>query len=1593
MLDTDIAIVGMSARVPGARNLDEFWKLLTAGREGISHFSEDELIRAGTAERTIRTAGFVPSNGMIGGIDLFDHAFFNMSRSEAELTDPQQRIFLETCYSAMEASGYIPETFPGLISVYAGAAISTYWEKHVIPTIDQSTTPRLFQVMVGNDKDYLATRVAYKLNLRGPAYTIQTACSTSLVAIHLACQGIINGECDMAIAGGVTVKVPEVRGYLYDEGAILSADGHVRTFDATATGTVLGNGSCAVVLRPLSDAIRDRDTIYAVIKGSATNNDGANKVGFAAPSSRGQAAAIIEAHTAAGVTSREISYVEAHGTATRLGDPVEITGLTAAFGSEPDARQYCAIGSVKTNLGHLDAAAGAAGLIKTALMLRHRTLVPSLNFDVRNPDIEFESSPFYVNTETKHWDGRGAPRRAGVSAFGIGGTNAHVIVEEPPVLPAGRAREEKILVLSGHSKKAVLAIAGALADHISSNSDASLDDIAFTLAVGRSPKTYRAAICADTMETAAARLRSIGDDDISRVDLDVPPAGIRIDASGSDDRRADRDDPVSAARRLAALEDECAAAGLALRGRAGRGFTRTYALARWLSEWGVEPTIGSSSQWADLMSACLAGEMSLGTAARCLDSADSGAIGDKSADVRATDEDGAVINAGDGLNAIITRLWTAGLNVDWEEFYAGLSLRRVPLPAYPFERQRCWLEASEQAIGVATDTARLGNPLLGHNVSMLDGFRCTLAPQPAGGIFVDHSVGGHPVVPATAQIEIVLAAARHAVTEAPIALENISLRHLMRAFDYDETFQVRIERYGRGVSFEIIGRVPEGGTEQSFSSGDIVDWAPPSDPPRIDMGTTRSPLDVVDSSSVYEWFADYGVNCGPDFRTVTRIEFFDGYAFADLELPTSSRAQSDPYLVNPVVLDGAAQTAAAFQVWSRGTAGSGSGYLPVAVARIEVYGPVPEKCRARVRAVADGADSGISTVDIDVVDDDGYVMCRMVGVALKEVRLAGVSPVRDIPRLYNRQWVAAPLGGPASSPDYIAVISRIPDLVQVAADMIESRFSALAVDAASPAAPVIRCVTPADISTVLAELEARAHQSVAIVMDLGIEDTDSGGEMTVARAVFDLMKGLSASGRADIRIVVGLGNESNRYRGAVAGLLRCACLENAHLICSVVTHDDSGRLGSLIDEALRGDSLEVIYEGDDRLVPEFGLLTPPVRSEGVLWSEDHTYVITGGSGGIGRILARSISEVPRTKVALIGRADPAQISIAGLAARDDATVEYFQADVTNYRELQESLEAIRGRFGRIDGVIHGAGVIADALLSTKSWTTFRQVVEPKVAGLRNMDVLTRDDPLDFFIGMSSLASIIGSPGQSDYAFANGYIDSFMADRAQRAAAGRRRGMSLAAIWPIWTDGGIVAGSRMTQAAAAFRSRTGIDVIGNDSALHTLRLALSTSHPAVVIAPGAAADRIEASLRRAMRSDQSGARRHKDNAVADHVDYSADPRTVIEAEIARVLGQARFDPELAARRFQELGIDSLGATEMLEHIGALLDIRLPVSLIYDYPTTEKLTAYVVELLADDNSPEIELHPSSSNTSTDDDILQASALEVMDLIDKEFGAAPQ
>jgi amino acid adenylation domain-containing protein/non-ribosomal peptide synthase protein (TIGR01720 family) len=742
----EVAIVGMSGRFPGAGNVEALWSNLRNGVDSVTFFSDEELLAEGVSPEQLRHPGYVRARAVIEGYDRFAAGFFDMSPREAQALDPQHRLFLECAWEAIEDAGYDVGQLGGAVGVFAGVGMNGYLLHEVVR--DRALIEALggFRTMLGNDKDFLPTRVSYKLDLRGPSILVQTACSTSLVAVHLACRSLAAGECDMALAGGVTIAVPHRHGYLYQEGAIYAPDGHCRAFDAGAKGTLPASGVGIVVLKRLADARADGDTIYAVIKGSAINNDGGRKIGYSAPSLNGQADVLRAALAEAGVGAETISYIEAHGTGTVLGDLVEITAIKEAYAPLAEKQGRCGLGSLKTNFGHLDTAAGVGSLIKTSLALHHRELPPSLHFERPNPQLRLEGSPFFVNAHLAPWTTDGGPRRAGVSSFGIGGTNAHVILEEAPAAEASAAAPGlEIVVLSAKTETALERAAANLADYLERHPDLPLAAVASTLQLGRRPFPRRRVAIAADLPQMVRRLRA-GDSTGALSSFAVPGAegpvtflfpGVGAQHTGMT-REVYAREPLFRTHLDACAEllhphlgldlrdvlyappERAAEATLRLR-RTDVGmpalFSVEYACAQLWMGWGIRPQAMIGHSLGEYAAACLAGVLTLPDALALV--ARRGRLLD-------TLPPGAMLGVPLEESALLPRL------------QGGLAIAAVNLPGYCVvsgprdavaELERTLAQEGIEGRRIATETA-LHSPLVDPILDELESFVATLSLAP-----------------------------------------------------------------------------------------------------------------------------------------------------------------------------------------------------------------------------------------------------------------------------------------------------------------------------------------------------------------------------------------------------------------------------------------------------------------------------------------------------------------------------------------------------------------------------------------------------------------------------------------------------------------------------------------------------------------------------------------------------------------------------------------------------------------------------------------------------------------------------------------------
>ncbi|MDP9901727.1 type I polyketide synthase [Variovorax ginsengisoli] len=1351
----EIAIVGMAGRFPGADDVDGFWRNIRDGVESVSAFTDDQLRERGIPQRLLDDPDYVKAGVVFEGFDQFDAGFFGYTPREAENLDPQQRVFLECAWASLEHAGCDPARWPGKVGVYAGEGTNVYLIRNLLPSFGlgaHTGIADLLGLMSGNSGGSLCTRVAYKLDLRGPAVSVQTACSTSLTAVHTACQALLSHDCDMALAGGVWLNLLQEGGYRYQAGAILSRDGHCRAFDADADGTVIGSGAGVVVLKRLDEALRDGDTIHAVIKGTAANNDGAAKVGFTAPSIDGQAEVIRAAQLIAGVSADTIGYVETHGTGTTLGDPIEIAALTQAFRADTQRRGFCAVGSVKTNIGHLDAAAGVAGLIKAAMALKHHTLPPSLHFKRPHPQIDFEGSPFYVNAQCRPWPDGPTPRRAGVSAFGIGGTNVHVVLEEAPAQRyAAQGSAWQVMPLSARNTTALQMAAQQLADHLeAADADASLADVAHTLQTGRRAMLFRGTVVADGLVTAVQALRAPENafDHATRVPDVAPEVAFLFPGGGTQHVNMGlalyRDHPVFREEidRCCAALREVMGMGMDLRPllypatgdeaeadeQLGRIeytqpllFSVEYAMARlWMSR-GVQPALMLGHSLGEYVAACLAGVFSLedalrivATRGRLMQSMSPGAM------------TAIALSESELAPFLATGCDIAAINGDQLCVLAG------PMAA---------IEAAEQKL-----------------------FARGLMPRRLRVSIASHSAMTESIV---AELQQVIASVPRSAPRIPF-ISNVTGKPITAQQAIDPAYWGQhlrgTVRFADGVA-ELLrakGRVLlEVGPGETLAG--LARQHPLADSAAVILSSQVHPQKQAHnecqmaSAMGQLWCAGVDIDwaaCHPG-RQARRVPLptypFQRQSYwTDMpepgnEAPTSSmRKGGDAFHV---------------PVWQR-TAPANASSTPAPV----------EGC-----TLVFAEESGLTDALIRQLEADapGHAVVRVVlGIGYAETGLRHFS-VR-----------------PGERRDHEQLLRK----VQSDSGPVTRVFHLWSVDEQ----PLLLSPLPSE------QVMERGYFSL-LALAQAIDSTSGGRARKLSIEVV-------ANQMEDVSGLEPLCPE----KAMLFSLCKVIAQEYPHIACRVtdvvlpvpgsVAEAWLARQLAAPRQAPHDETL-VAYRGPHRWVKTYAPLpcgSAPqqrLRSRGV-------YLITGGLGGVGLAVARHLAESWQARLVLLGRtplpersqweallADEVQpqalrTKLAQLTELENLGGEVLvvAADVADAASMKAAAAQARARFGMVQGVVHAAGHANSGMIATRTRAAIDEVFAPKLQGTRFLLDALQGEPLDFVLLCSSISSMAGGLGMSDYAAANAYLDA-LASLWQRSATHP----VIAVNWDAWRDLGMAAG--------------------------------------------------------------------------------------------------------------------------------------------------------------------------------------------------------
>ncbi|HEY1808654.1 MAG TPA: SDR family NAD(P)-dependent oxidoreductase [Acidobacteriaceae bacterium] len=1478
---TGIALTGMAGRFPGADTVRAFWRNLVEGRESIRPVSDEELQAAGVDPVLIANPDYVRAASQVKDPEFFDATFFGFSAREAEIIDPQQRVFLECAWSALEDAGCDPSAFPGAIGVFAGAGLNSYAPVNLMSRPELLASVGWYQAMVSNDKDFLCSRVAYKLNLRGPAVGVQTACSTSLVAVQMAFESLLRGECDIALAGGVSIPMPQTPGYLYTPGMIFSRDGHCRAFDAEATGTVPAGAAGVVVLRRLEDALAEGDNIYAVLRGAAVNNDGAAKVGYSAPSVEGQERVIRRSMEMAGFDPASVRYVEAHGTGTEVGDPIEVTALVRAFGSAGDSARRCALGALKTNLGHLDAAAGVAGLMKAALALRHREIPPTLHFTRPNPLLELEKTHFYVNTAVEAYEGP-EPFRAGVSSFGIGGTNAHVSLEEPPVLVSGDSGGSELLVLSARTPGALDARMEQLLEFLEQGSDVKMADIASTLAAGRQPFRCRQALVARDLPhlrellqrgASPSEIRKLRNDeapaDPAKVAFLFPGQGAQFVYMGRDlyetvplfreivDRCCDVLKPMLEFDLRTVLypkPGEEAEAEQRLRQTSITQpalFTVEYATAQLWMQCGITPSAMIGHSIGEYVAACLAGVFSL--------------------------EDALALVAERGR---LMQSLPGGVML-------AVSLSEFNLtPLLPAAVSIAAINADNQTVasGAEVDIAQL------EAVLQKKGVRFTRLRS-------SHAFHSPMVDPVVEEFVARVAQTRRGAPSLPW-LSNVSGTWITAEEATDPAYwgthlrrTVRFADCARVLLRDAEAILLEVGPGETLSS--LV---------RAQSGTKRAVISSMRHAQSAEndrehWHAALGqmwIRNAP----VNWTGVFTGQRRLKVSLPTYP-FERQRYYVEP----GKKASAVAESVAAEKKQDLGDWFYVPSWKRMPPAAPTQ-------------------------VEDDAVTLVFTGNDPMAAAVVGGLRAKSRVIEVRNGQ----------------ALRNTDPAIWEIDPDKAE------------------------DYQHLINELQTGEQWPARIVIMAGAEGIDRG----VSRALF-LVKALGNSRRDDpiaFTIVVDrawsvIGEQiSSADAGALAAFWRVVPLEIPPCTVRVVDVEmrNPNAAAQVIGEVQRGGTAETVAcRGTARWQPVYEpvhVAEPGKKLPGVLsLRPGGVYLITGGTGGIGLVLARHIAQKTQGLLVLTARTlmPPQEEWDALLSSPDTASelkakveglrsiraaggrVLTLQADAADSEAMQRIMAQLQQEYGAVHGIIHAAGVPSGRVLRTCTNDQIQAVLAPKVKAGEWMSACLGQPQLDFVLLCSSFNAIIPVMGLADYSAGNAWLDGFAAIRDNPLGA-----RVISVNWDRWRDVGMAANAKVPAEFEKFIQQLDRFAIRPQEATVIFDRLLTLPMPQIVVSTR------DFELRRrevgslipepgpAVR--QEGTR---PSQPAPHKHAREDAQDEVEAAVMEIWEELLGVPAGRHDNFFELGGHSLVGTQVLSRIRERFAVSLDVRTVFEAVTPAEL----------------------------------------------------
>lgn len=1519
----DIAIIGMSGIMPLSDDLEEFWTHLEKERDLISEVPIDrwdwkELY--GDPENEPNKTN-IKHGGFIRDVDKFDAAFFKISPREAELMDPQHRLLLETVWKTIEDANYRPSDLAGTnTGLFVGISNVDYHEKILTQRVDTDS-----YFLTGNTHSVLVNRISYFLDFHGPSKAIDTACSSSLVALCTGVEAIRSGICSSAFVGGVNTIITPTTYIAANKSGMLSEDGRCKTFSNEANGYARGEGVGVIYLKPLEKAEEDKDYIYAVIKGVAENHGGFAS-SLTAPNPAAQADLIVNAYEQAGISPDTVTYIEAHGTGTKLGDPIEIEGLKKGFselytrfGVKQEKINYCGLGSVKTNIGHLESAAGIAGIIKVLLCMKYKKLNSIIHFNKVNPYIYLEKSPFYIVDKSKKWkrlkdrNNNEIPRRAGVSSFGFGGSNAHVVLEEyenkqNENVNINRIKGHQVVILSALDEERLGVYALNLLNFLKKanagpveNRLFRLADIAYTLQTGRNEMAERLAIIAENIEELAEIL----------------------------EKYIEKEKPIENLYTGNIIRKKSDVSFL-LKGRAGNEFIRIAAEDKELSK--------------------------------------------------------------------LAQLWINGIEIDWKILHLGSEPRKISLPTYPFKKKRFWLseqESGKKSVKRISKTAYL-HPLLDSNISNYREQKFTTELMGTEFYMSDHVIEGDRVLPDMAHIEMARAADMFSGGGNIIKIKNIVWKSPVKVMKKPKTVCVRLYPNKGYSDYQVIsyGHTKE---KEVYSQGKMVYET---------ENVIRTRSEYVDIEAIkktcrrqtsgqdcYSFFKSIGFIYGSGFQVIKELYDSESQALSRLELPLSVKDGFGEFALHPSVMVGALQTVLGLLI--NENIKSQTLFLPQKLDEIEIFQEMTDSCYVHVISTDDhqAYDSDVKKYNITIIDDYGKVIIKMKDFSIRALipdnlrvkyeELSKNNAARQSTEIlyYNTVWKETEVEKIKNNTD-AADIGNV--LLFSSSDSMNNSLKDHLGKMNKPNANLVmvkpgktfrNCgdnifeIDPAQENDYGLLIEVLNNSNLMPDRIIHCWSNKHGSfeknllSTQLEQGVYSLLyicrmlMKIKLKGNIQmIYVYPGNNRVPEPQFAANVGFCRSVARENRRFKFKTVEVEtgllsavETNKLADILIAEIHTTPkkhVDIQYSKNKRFVKVFNEcqfdqangLNAELKQNGV-------YILTGGTGGLGFIFAEYLAKSMKARLILTGRSDLSddkKKKIMDLKSKG-AEVIYIQSDVSKREDVEEVIKKAKSKFKKINGVIHSAGVLRDSYIPTKTRKEMEAVLLPKVYGTINLDEATKEEPLDFFVMFSSIASVLGNAGQCDYAFANSFMDNFTQQREMLRQKGERAGKSLSINWPLWKDGGMNVDK---ETAEIIENEMGIKQLNTISGLEAFKKGLSWNICQFMVVEG-----YRNKLNRLLDIDPEEP--GKEYTGADRMNVNIDAETLLEHHqndildiVSEMLKISKDDLDLDLGMV-EYGFDSISLKSFSSKISSKYNIELTPDVFYDYTSIRSLLQFMCE----------------------------------------------